>query len=54
MNKVNVGQREVQMIFPNYALWPHMKVMDEKEYSNLSLALKNPQMAGQRHWQQSE
>jgi len=32
MNEVQVGRRGVQMIFPNYALWPHMKVMDEKKY----------------------
>jgi len=40
MNDVPVGWRGVQMIFQNYALWPHMKVMDEKEYANLNFALK--------------
>jgi len=40
MNEVRVGQRDVQMIFPNYALWPHMKVLDEKEYSKINFALK--------------
>jgi len=30
MTTVEVGRRGVQMIFQNYALWPHMKVMDEK------------------------
>ena len=28
------------MIFQNYALWPNMKVMDEKKYTNLSLPPK--------------
>ncbi|HWH76970.1 MAG TPA: ABC transporter ATP-binding protein [Candidatus Binatus sp.] len=40
VNDVPVGQRGVQMIFQNFALWPHMKVFDEKRYSNLSLPLK--------------
>lgn len=40
MTTVEVGRRGVQMIFQNYALWPHMKVMDEKKYSNLNFALK--------------
>jgi len=40
MNEVKVGERHVQMIFQNYALWPHMRVMSEREYSNLNFALK--------------
>ncbi len=40
MNKVKVSERHVQMIFHNYALWPHMQVMSEREYSNLNFALK--------------
>lgn len=40
MNEVEVGRRGVQMIFQNYALWPHMKVMDEKKYANINFALK--------------
>ena len=28
------------MVFQNYALWPHMKVFEERKYSNLSLPLK--------------
>jgi ABC-type sugar transport system ATPase subunit len=40
VNDVPVGKRNVQMIFQNYALWPHMKVFDESRYSNLSLPLK--------------
>lgn len=40
MNEVEVGRRGAQMIFPNYALWPHMKVLDEKEYTNINFALK--------------
>lgn len=40
VNDVPVGRRNVQMIFQNFALWPHMKVLDESRYSNLSLPLK--------------
>jgi ABC-type sugar transport system ATPase subunit len=39
-NDIPVGRRGVQMIFQNYALWPHMRVFDEQRYSNLSLPLK--------------
>jgi ABC-type sugar transport system ATPase subunit len=40
VNDVPVGRRGVQLIFQNYALWPHMKVMDESRYTNLTLPLK--------------
>lgn len=40
VNDVPVGRRGVQMIFQNFALWPHMKVFDEQRYSNLSLPLR--------------
>lgn len=40
VNDVPVGRRGVQMIFQNYALWPHMKIFDEKKYTNLTLPLK--------------
>src|SRR6266511_4982558 len=40
VNNVPVGRRNVQMIFQNYALWPHMQVFEESKYSNLSLPLK--------------
>jgi len=40
VNDVPVGQRGVQMIFQNYALWPHMRVFDNRSYTNLSLPLK--------------
>ncbi len=40
VNDVPVGRRGVQMIFQNYALWPHMKILDEKTYTNLTLPLK--------------
>jgi multiple sugar transport system ATP-binding protein len=40
VNDVPVGRRAVQMIFQNYALWPHMKVFDERSYTNLTLPLK--------------
>jgi ABC-type sugar transport system ATPase subunit len=39
-NDIPVGRRGVQMIFQNYALWPHMRVFDQQRYSNLSLPLK--------------
>jgi ABC-type sugar transport system ATPase subunit len=40
VNDVPPGRRGVQMIFQHYALWPHMKVFDERAYSNLTLPLK--------------
>ncbi|MDH3445966.1 MAG: ABC transporter ATP-binding protein [Deltaproteobacteria bacterium] len=40
VNDVPVGRRNVQMIFQNFALWPHLRVFDEKSYTNLSLPLK--------------
>ncbi len=40
MNDVGPGRRGVQMIFQGYALWPHMRVMDEKDYANINFALK--------------
>lgn len=40
MNDVPVGRRPVQMIFQSLALWPHLRVMDERNYSNLSFPLK--------------
>jgi ABC-type sugar transport system ATPase subunit len=40
VNDVPVGKRNVQMIFQNFALWPHMRVFDENSYTNLTLPLK--------------
>lgn len=40
VNDLPAGKRNVQMIFQNYALWPHMKVFDEGRYSNLTLPLR--------------
>ena len=40
MNNVDVRKRGVQMIFPSFALWPHMKVLDEKRFSNINFPLK--------------
>jgi multiple sugar transport system ATP-binding protein len=40
VNDIPVGRRNVQMIFQNYALWPHMKIFDERSYTNLTLPLK--------------
>lgn len=40
VNNVNPSERGVNMVFQGYALWPHMKVFDENNYSNLSFGLK--------------
>ena len=40
VNDVPAGRRGVQMIFQNFALWPHMRVFDERRYTNLTLPLK--------------
>jgi ABC-type sugar transport system ATPase subunit len=40
VNDVPLGKRSVQMIFQNFALWPHMKVFDDRRYTNLTLPLK--------------
>jgi ABC-type sugar transport system ATPase subunit len=45
VNDIPVGKRNVQMIFQNFALWPHMRVFDERRYSNLSLPLKVRKLA---------
>ena len=39
-NAIPVGKRNVQLIFQSYALWPHMRVMDERTYTNISTPLK--------------
>jgi len=40
VDDVGAGRRGVQMVFQNFALWPHMRVMDEKKYANINFALK--------------
>jgi len=40
VNNLKPEERSVSMVFQGYALWPHMKVFDEKAYSNLSFGLK--------------
>ena len=40
MNEVPPGRRNVQLIFQNYALWPHMRVFDDRKYANLTLPLR--------------
>jgi len=40
VNNLKPDERSVNMVFQGYALWPHMKVFDEKAYSNLSFGLK--------------
>jgi ABC-type sugar transport system ATPase subunit len=48
VNDVPVGRRGVQMIFQNYALWPHMRVFDAERYSNLTLPLKVRKWSGEK------
>jgi len=48
VNDVPVGKRNVQMIFQNYALWPHMKIFDERGYTNLTLPLKIRKWSNER------
>ena len=50
MNDVPVGRRPVQMIFQSLALWPHLKVMDDRHYSNLSFPLKIRRWSKDRIW----
>ena len=40
VNNLSPSERGVRMVFQSYALYPHMKVYDERKYSNLSFALK--------------
>jgi ABC-type sugar transport system ATPase subunit len=40
VNDVPAGARGVQIIFQHFALWPHMKVYDDRRYSNISLPLR--------------
>ncbi len=39
-NDIPVRKRGVQMVFQHYALWPHLKVMDEKGHANLNFPLR--------------
>jgi len=48
VNDLPVGRRGVQMIFQNYALWPHMRVFDEQRYTNLTLPLKIRKWSAER------
>ena len=40
VNDLKPAQRGVRMVFQSYALYPHMKIFDERRYSNLNFALK--------------
>lgn len=40
VDNIGVGKRGIQMVFQSLALWPHMKVFDEKNLSNLSFGLR--------------
>ncbi|MCD6503859.1 ABC transporter ATP-binding protein [Candidatus Bathyarchaeota archaeon] len=40
VNDLKPSERGVRMVFQSYALYPHMKVYDERKYSNLTFALK--------------
>jgi ABC-type sugar transport system ATPase subunit len=48
VNDVPAGRRGVQMIFQHYALWPHMRVFDERAYTNLTFPLKVRKWSGNR------
>ena len=39
-NDIPVGKRDVQMIFQTLALWPHMRVLDEQKWTNVSFPLR--------------
>ena len=40
VNDIKPEKRGIHMVFQHYALWPHMKVYDDKDYTNISFALK--------------
>lgn len=40
VNDIRPEQRGVRVVFQGYALYPNMKVYDDKRYSNLNFALK--------------
>ncbi len=40
VNDIAPGHRNVQMIFQNFALWPHMRIFDDRSYTNLTFPLK--------------
>ena len=40
VNDVPAGRRDVQLIFQSYALWPHMRVFEDRKYANLTLPLR--------------
>ncbi len=48
VNDIPVGQRGVQMIFQNYALWPHMRIFENRGYTNLTFPLKIRKWSQQR------
>ncbi len=39
-NDVKTEKRGVQLVFQNYALWPHMRVSDKDKLTNLSFPMK--------------
>ena len=40
VNDLPPGQRGVRMVFQGYALYPHLKVYDERRFANLTFPLK--------------
>lgn len=40
INDNPVGRRGVQLVFQDYALWPHMRVFDKKKWNNLGFGLR--------------
>ena len=41
VDQLKPAERCVRMVFQDYALWPHMKVFNERKYSNLSFAMRH-------------
>lgn len=39
-NNIKTEKRGVQLVFQNYALWPHMRVFDKDRLTNLSFPMK--------------
>jgi multiple sugar transport system ATP-binding protein len=40
VNDIRPEKRGIQLVFQSYALWPHMKVFDEDDLTNLSFPMK--------------
>ncbi len=38
--EIKTRERGIQLVFQDYALWPHLKVFEKKSYSNLSFPMR--------------